>query len=154
MKKMKYLVAITVSLILLVSVASGAFAASMGFIDVQKVYSDYKEYKKAKDELKKQEDEYAKAEKEAQDKMDKAIADKKTEEELKKLRDELLADLKPKGEAYMAVKKQKMDKINNDIIKASDKVAKKVGIDVVVDKVAIIVGGVDLTDMVISELNK
>lgn len=154
MKNALKFVSVLVVLVFCLSFTASAFAASIGFIDVNKVYTEYKEYKKVKDELKKKEDDYSKSEKEAQEKLDKAIEEKKSEIELKKLRDELLETLKPKGEEYLSVKKQLMDKINNDIVTATGKVSKKIGIDVVVDKVAVITGGVDLTNMVITELNK
>jgi len=45
-------------------------------------------------------------------------------------------------------------KLQKEILDAVNKVAKKVGIDIVLDKQVIIIGGVDLTDMVLNELNK
>ena len=48
---------------------------------------------------------------------------------------------------------QRMMQIREKIIKATRKISKQYGIDVVLDKQALLVGGFDLTDFVIDELN-
>lgn len=45
-------------------------------------------------------------------------------------------------------------KLQQEILQSVQKVAKKVGIDMVLDKQVVITGGMDLTDMVLTELNK
>jgi Skp family chaperone for outer membrane proteins len=49
---------------------------------------------------------------------------------------------------------EQMAKIRKDIIAAVDSISKEVGIDVVVYKQVIITGGMDLTEQVITRLNK
>ena len=46
-----------------------------------------------------------------------------------------------------------MASIRADILKSSRKVAKEYGVDIVIDKQAILTGGFDLTDFVIEDLN-
>ena len=45
-------------------------------------------------------------------------------------------------------------KLQLEILEAVKKVTKKVGLDMVLDKQVVITGGMDLTEMVINELNK
>ena len=47
-----------------------------------------------------------------------------------------------------------MSKIQEDIIKSTKKVAKSYGIDIVLNKQALLHGGFDLTDFVIDDLNQ
>ncbi len=53
----------------------------------------------------------------------------------------------------MEYNNQLMAQIKGKITKATKKVSKQYGIDVVVDKQALLVGGFDLTGFVIDELN-
>ena len=50
--------------------------------------------------------------------------------------------------------KKMMQEIQDDLVKATEATAKRMGIEVVMDKQLIITGGTDITDEVIKQLNK
>lgn len=134
---------------------SPSFAASnIGFIDVQTVFKEFKATVKAQDELSKLEEEFKKAFEDSQKKLEKAEKDGKKVEELEKMKKELEESLAPKRENLLKLNQQLTGKLQQEILVAVEKVAKKVGIDLVLDKQVVITGGMDLTDMVVSELNK
>jgi hypothetical protein len=59
--------------------------------------------------------------------------------------------LAPKRESLLKLNAELTGKLQQEILDAVKKVAKKVGIEMVLDKQVIITGGMDLTDMVITE---
>ena len=63
-------------------------------------------------------------------------------------------ELDPQKEELMKTNDEMTKKLQQDIVRAVDSVAKDLGIDVVLDKQVVITGGVDITDMVLSKLNK
>ena len=84
----------------------------------------------------------------------KSKIDGKNEEELEKLAEKIEKELDPKKTELEMLNKEKMEKIRKDIIAAVENVSREVGVDVVVDKQVIITGGIDLTDLAITKLNK
>ncbi|MGB9613690.1 MAG: OmpH family outer membrane protein [Candidatus Margulisiibacteriota bacterium] len=151
---MKRLVATVCFMMLVSSLTFAANYTSIGYIDVQKVFKDYKETKKAQEELSKQEESFKKEFEESQKKLEKAEKEGKKTEELEKMKKELEEKLAPKRETLLKLNEQLTGKLQKEILEAVQKVAKKLGIDVVLDKQVVITGGIDLTEMVITELNK
>ena len=138
----------------LVLSAPAKAAVSIGYIEVQKVFKEYKETSKAQEQLSKEEESFKKEFEESQKKIEEARNKGKSEEEVKKLTEELEGKLAPKREKLLKVNETLTLKLQRDIIKAVEEVAKTLGIEVVVDKQVIITGGTDLTEMVINKLNK
>lgn len=129
-------------------------ASSIGYIEVQKVFKEYKETQKAQKELAKQEEDFKKDFDESQKKLKEAEEKGKSDAELEKMKKDLEEKLTPKRTSLLKLNEQLTVKLQQDIVKAVTKVSDKVGLSVVVDKQVIIVGGMDITDLVISELNK
>jgi outer membrane protein len=151
---MKKLVALVLALAFFGSAASAVSFTNIGLIDVQKVFREYKETNKAQDELSKQEEAFKKEFEESQKKLQEAEKEGKKREELEKMRKEFEEKLAPKRETLLRLNEQLTAKLQLEILDAVKKVAKKVGIDIVLDKQVVITGGMDLTEMVINELNK
>ncbi len=149
----KILIAI-VAVAFFAGLSHAANFTSIGFIDVQKVFKEYKETNKAQTELSKQEESFKKEFDESQKKLEKAEKDGKSKEDLEKMKKELEEKLSPKRETLLKLNEQLTGKLQQDILAAVKKVAGKVGIDVVLDKQVVITGGMDLSEMVITELNK
>ncbi len=154
MKTAKCLVAGLLTVVFLGTLISCSYADSIGYIDVTRVFTEYKETEKAEEALKKEKEDYEKEFKEAQEKLEKAEKEKKGIEEIEKLKEELETKLEPKRKSLFRLNEELTTKLQMETLAAVKKVAKKVGIDIVLDKQAIISGGVDLTEMVINELNK
>lgn len=152
---MKKLISAFVIVGFLTLVCGSALAAvSIGFIDVQKVFKEYKETVKAQEQVSKQEEELKKEFEDSQKKLSDAEKKNMKREELEKLRKELEEKLTPKRQTLIELNERLTTKLQADILSATKDVAKKVGIDVVMDKQVIITGGVDLTEMVVNKLNE
>jgi len=154
MKLMKRIAAGAVVFAFVLSIASVAFGQNLGYIDVTRVFKEYKETEKAEEVLKEKKEDFEKKFEDAQEKLEKAEKDNKSKEDIEKLREELEKELEPMRKELVTFNEQLTRKLQQDIISAVEKVAKKLGIDIVVDKQVIITGGVDLSEMVINELNK
>jgi len=151
---MRKLLAALLTIAFVGSVASAATFTNIGYIDVQKVFKEYKATEKAQEELAKQEKDFKAEFEKSQEELAKAEKDGKSEEELNKMKTELEKKLMPKRDSLLKLNEQLTAKLQLEILDAVKKVAKKVGIDLVVDKQVVITGGMDLTEMVINELNK
>ena len=151
---MKKLVAIILTLAFLGGVASAVGFTNIGYIDVQKVFREYKGTENAQEELGKQEEAFKKEFEESQKKLEKAEKDGKKKEELEKMRKEFEEKLAPKRESLLRLNEQLTAKLQLEILESVKKAARKVGIDLVLDKQVVITGGMDLTELVITELNK
>ena len=151
---MKKLIVASVLLAFMFSVSHAANYTSIGFIDVQRVFKEYKETSKAQGELAKQEESFKKEFEESQKKLEKSEKDGRKKEELDKMKKELEEKLAPKRDTLLKLNEQLTGKLQAEILEAVKKVGKKVGIDVILDKQVVITGGMDLTEMVVTELNK
>lgn len=147
---MKKLIALALTVIFL----GGAAFAATGVIDVQKVFREYKETKKAQEELSKKEDAFKKMFDESQKKLQTAERDGKSRDELDKMKKDFEKKLTPKRDELLRLNERLTVSLQQKILKSVEKVAKKVGIDLVLDKQVVITGGMDLSEMVINELNK
>lgn len=151
---MKKIFVVFLALAVIGCVAHAASFSSIGFIDVQKVFREYKSTQSAQADLSKQEEAFKKEFEESQKQLEKAQKDGKAASELEKMKKDLETKLGPKRDSLMKLNEQLTSKLQQDILDAVKKVNKKVGVDLVLDKQVVITGGMDLTDMVISELNK
>ncbi len=141
----------------IVSCSSFAKAASLsgiGFIDVQKVFKEYKEATKAQEQVAKDEAAFKKEFEESQKKIEDAKTAKKSDKDIEKMTKDLEGKLNPKRDKLIQLNQTLTAKLQKDIIDATKEVKKSLGIDVVLDKQVIIDGGQDVTDMVITKLNK
>ena len=152
---MKKLILLALTLVFVAAgVAQAANFTNIGYIDVQKVFKEYKETDKAQKELEKKEEEFKKEFEKSQEKLKKAEADGKSTAEMEKLQKELEEKLTPKRNELLRLNEQLTGKLQQEILESVKKVAKKVGIEVVLDKQVVITGGMDLTEMTVSQLNK
>ncbi|MFH1710410.1 MAG: OmpH family outer membrane protein [bacterium] len=154
MKKIVYsLVMVSFAMFIFGSTIAQA-ATSIGYIEVQKVFKEYKETAKAQEQVAKEEEAFKKDFDDSQKKLGEAEKKNMKKEDLEKLRKELEDKLMPKRQSLITLNEKLTTKLQADILAAVKEVAKKVGIDVVFDKQVIITGGVDLTEMVINKLNE
>jgi outer membrane protein len=151
---MKKLLVLILAISVLAGVALAADFSNIGFIDVQKVFRDYKETSKAQAELGKKEETFKKEFEESQKKLEEAEKDGKKPAELQEMKDKLEKELAPKRDSLLKLNEQLTVKLQMEILEAVKKVGKKVGVDMVLDKQVVITGGMDLTEMVVNELNK
>ena len=155
-------------LITILFMSSLAYSDTIGYVHMERVFSEYKETEKAKSVFKKKQDKFKKEFEKRESKIKKAQEKGKSEEEIKKLITKLEEELKPKQEELMQLQSQLMGKIRQDINTAIKGVSQTYGIDVVLNKdiliqgptgpignePVILHGGFDMTNFVIEKLNK
>ena len=132
---------------------SNLHAENIGVVDLQKVFVSYKETDKARKDFEKKQKELRDELEEKQKTLEKAQKDNKKPEEIQKLVQEIQEELQPKQEDLIKLNNELMASIRADILRSAKKVAKDYGIDIVIDKQAVLHGGFDLTDFVIEDLN-
>lgn len=148
------MIVILLGVALISGVACAANFSNIGLIDVQKVFREYKSTQAAQQDLSKQEEAFKKEFEDSQKKLADAEKAGKSAADLEKMKKELETKLSPKRDSLLKLNEQLTAKLQQEILTAVKKVTKKVGIEMVLDKQVVITGGMDLTDMVISELNK
>jgi len=129
-------------------------AASIGYIDVQEVYSSYDKTKKYEENFKQKERKLQDEISIRQKKLEKEQNKGASEAELRKLVETFEKEIEPKKNEIMEFQKKTLSEIQNDIVKATDDVAKSAGLEIVIDRQMIIAGGMDISDKVIRILNK
>ncbi|HTY13206.1 MAG TPA: OmpH family outer membrane protein [Candidatus Omnitrophota bacterium] len=134
--------------------AASSTTSSMGSIDVQKIFKGYKATAKAQQQLSKDEESFKKDFEDSQKKLEDAQKNGKSKDDIEKMRSDLEEKLAPKRDALLKLNEQLTVGLQKDIVAAVSKVAQKLGLETVVDKQVVIYGGMDITDMVLSELNK
>jgi Skp family chaperone for outer membrane proteins len=147
-------IAIAISIITMGMMIGSVNAATLGYIDIQKVFSSYEKTKTVLEQLKKKEQSIKEEMAIKQKQVDKAQEKGASEEEIKRLVDKLEKELEPKRKDIVESKQRTMLEIQNDITRATEATAKIMGIENVLDKQVFITGGVDITDKVIELLNK
>lgn len=133
---------------------SFADAGTIGYIETQRVFSSYEKTKKAQEQIQKKEqimqEEISKKQKQIERAQNKGGSD----DELKNMIAKFEKELEPKRTDIIESQKKITKEIQDDIIKATEAVAKERGVEIVLDKHIFITGGVDLTDKVIEKLQK
>jgi outer membrane protein len=151
---MKKITGMVIAVFVMGMMACLANAATIGYIDGQKVFSSYEKTKKEQEQFKKKEqillDEVAKKQKQLEKEKEKNISDG----ELRKLAEKFDKEMEPKRNNLLESQKKITQEIWDDIVKATEVTAKKIGIETVLNRQAIITGGTDITDRVIEQLNK
>jgi len=142
------------TLVILGILAGLSFASTIGFIDVEQVFTGYSQTKSAQDEINNKMRDYQRALSKYQQELEIARIDGKSERDIERIRERMQKELDPKEAEIRMLNEEQMSRIRRDIVTAVEAVAKEVGISVVVDKQVIIAGGIDITETVITRLNR
>ena len=143
-----------------VMLASGLFLAkpvmadNIGYLDMEKLLTSYKDFKKIQADAKKRAETYQTFVGEKQKQLEKARSEKKSASELQKLEAKIEDELKAKQQELLASEGDVQRKIMAKVNEFTKLAAKQYNIDVVLDKRAVYLGGFDLTDFVLEKLNK
>ncbi len=129
-------------------------ATNIGYIEVQKVFKEFKETSAAQEQVSKQEEDFKKDFEASQKQLADAEKNKMKKADLDKLKKDLEDKLTPKRQALIALNDKLTTDLQAKILAAVKDVAKDVGIDIVFDKQVVITGGLDLTELVINKLNE
>jgi len=129
------------------------YADNIGYVDLQKVLMSYDEAKKAEEQFRQKQESYQKQYNANEAEIEKAKADKKSDKEISDLVSKFEKDLEPKKQELIKLNQELTMKLKDKIFSAASSVAKEYGLDVILDKQVIIIGGFDITDFVIKKLN-
>ncbi|MEN6422792.1 MAG: OmpH family outer membrane protein [Smithella sp.] len=151
---MKKITALIIVLFLTGMMTCLADAATIGYIEVQKVFSSYEKTKKAQEQMARKEKEIQSEIEKKQKQLEKEKAKGTSDKELRKMVEKFEKELEPKRKDITESQQKLTQEIEEDIIKASEEIAKKMNLEIVISKQVVITGGVDLTDKVIELLNK
>ncbi|OGI12043.1 MAG: hypothetical protein A2Y40_07925 [Candidatus Margulisbacteria bacterium GWF2_35_9] len=141
------------TIILLLVLFTASFCDSIGYIDSQLILKQYNRAITAQSDLAKKQKEFQDVLMLKQEELEKAKTENKTEEELLQLKEDLEQELQPQKEALFQLNQELSQKIEKDIVDATNKISKQLRIDVVLDKQVVVIGGMDLTSLVLSKLN-
>ena len=137
--------------VLMLALTVASLAAGMGYVDVQKVFVNYKEAKKMQEDFAVRETKFKEKVTKKQAELEAVKNDAKKLRDLKgKIQDELEAEQEQLIELNQKLTQQLKDKI----VEAVKKVSREYALDYVVDRQVVLYGGIDITDWVIESLNK
>lgn len=151
---MKKLTSVSILFLAIGWAAFAAHAATLGCIDVQKVFTAYEKTQKVQEQIQKKEKAMQDDIAQKQKQLEKAKSKGVSEEEINKMIGKFEKELDPQRADIKNTQQKIFEEIQNDIIKATEAVAREKGVDVVLDKQAFVTGGTDLSDRVIEVLNK
>eukprot|EP01047_Picozoa_sp_COSAG01_P000158 COSAG01_NODE_2_length_63927_cov_1357.611941_43_plen_150_part_00 len=129
-------------------------AENIGYIDTQRIMQEYKEVKKFQDSIKKKLETYKKKYTESEEKIKKAKEKKKSDEHIEKLIAKIESELLPQKQEILQLESAFENRMIGEISSVSKIIAKDYGIDIVLNKNAILTGGFDLTEFVLTKLNE
>jgi len=145
----KFIMAIT--LMAICCLTSGAFAEqNIGCVDMTKILGAYSKAQEISSNVKAQQNDIQKMITEARNQVKAAKTDKEREDLGKKLTEQI----QQKNNAFQNDYEKQVQILQNKIVSGVKKVAEDKKMDFVFKKDNLMVGGQDITDDVISELNK
>lgn len=141
------------SLILVFGFASQIWA-EIGIIDMEKILTGYTKAQTFQTELDKKEKEFQDYYDKKASEVKKAKEDKKSEEKIKELIDKTETDLRGKQQELVKFDMENKRRILQEIQTVAQQVRSQYALDAILDKKAVLTGGLDVTEMVLDKLNK
>ncbi|MEK9657505.1 MAG: OmpH family outer membrane protein [bacterium] len=130
------------------------FAESIGYINMEVILREYKEVTKFQESLKKKAQAYQKNFEEKQKKLEKAKNKGKSDEEIQKLISKIEEELYPQKQEIITLEAAFKNRLIGEVTSTAKIIAKNYGVDVVLDKNAVLSGGFDLTQFTLNKLNE
>ncbi|MEB3284030.1 MAG: OmpH family outer membrane protein [Candidatus Sericytochromatia bacterium] len=141
------------AVVIIWSTAAGtAWAHTVGYVDTAKVLTSYKAARDAQGKMQVELTKYQQAFAERQKKIAEAQKAGKTQEELQKMTQAFELELKPLKDKAMNLEAKLAADVKTKIEAVIKTVAAKRKVDLVLDKAAVLHGGVDLTSDVVKQL--
>lgn len=152
---MKRFLACIFGVLFAVCLVTPTYAAdSVGLVDLDRVMQGYKDAEKILQELKSKREEYQKFLSEKQIEIDKARENKESETKIKERIAKMEGEIRPKQEEILRRESEVQRSLLSKILETAKVVSKEYGIEVVLEKRAVLIGGFDLTEFVVDKLNK
>ena len=131
----------------------GMSFSATGYVDTSEVLQTYNKAIAAQSDLAQKQQDIQEFFTMKQKEYESLIKPDSTEDEIILIKKKLENEVEPKKQELMELNKKLSLEIENDIIIATEAIAKQLRLDVVIDKKAILVGGMDITGFVIGRLN-
>jgi len=146
----KIIISLVVIGTILCSNLEATAAQTIGFVDMTKILSSYTKAQAITTSVKSQQDEIQKMLTEARNQVQSA----QTDSEKKELEKKLTEEIQQKNNVFKAEYEKNVQAIQDNIVNTVKKVAENKKIDCIFRKDNMIIGGKDITDDVLAELNK
>ncbi|HBG48250.1 MAG TPA: hypothetical protein DDW90_01825 [Cyanobacteria bacterium UBA9971] len=146
----KIIISLVVIGTILCSNLEATAAQTIGFVDMSKILSSYTKAQAITTSVKSQQDEIQKMLTEARNQVQSA----QTDSEKKELEKKLTEEIQQKNNVFKAEYEKNVQAIQDNIVNTVKKVAENKKIDCIFRKDNMIIGGKDITDDVLAELNK
>ncbi|MFH1428315.1 MAG: OmpH family outer membrane protein [Candidatus Margulisiibacteriota bacterium] len=140
-----------ITLALIAALTIAALASGMGYIDVQKVFFNYKEANKMQEDFGKKEQAYKEKIEKKQAELEKIKDDK---DKYRDMRLKVQTELEEERDELLQLNQKMTTELKDKILLSVKKVARDYALDWVVDKQVMLYGGIDVTDWVVEDLNK
>ena len=142
-------------LIAAVMCAGGSlFADTIGYVDMESIFANAKMVKHFQENMKEKQADYQEFFEKKQKKLEKAKTKGKSDEEMKELITELENEILPKRQELSQLEAGFQQNLLLSIKRTSKEIASELGVDVVVDNRVVFYGGLDMTDLVLDQLNQ
>ena len=152
---MKHFLASIVGFFLVICFISSVYAAdNIGYVDLDRVMQGYKAAEKILQDLKSKREDYQKFLSEKQVEIDKARENKESDVKIKDRISKMEGEIRPRQEEILRNESETQRSFLSKILETSKVVAKDYGIEIVLEKRAVLLGGFDLTEFVVDRLNK
>ena len=126
-----------------------AFAEGIGVVDLDKVVANYQQAQDVSADLKVKEAELQKFLADAQ----KQLKDAKTPIEKKNLEDKLTQEFKSRSEVFRNTQIKQWKQVEDNVFESIEQVSKAKKFDAILNKSAVLYGGTEVTDNVLTILN-
>ncbi|MEI7942103.1 MAG: OmpH family outer membrane protein [Candidatus Riflemargulisbacteria bacterium] len=131
----------------------GMMFSATGYVDTSEVLQSYNKAIAAQADLVQKQQDVQDFFNVKQKEYESLIKADSTETDILQVKKELEKAIEPKRQELADLNKKLSTEIEKEIITATELIAKQLRLDVVVDKKAVLVGGMDITGFVISKLN-
>jgi outer membrane protein len=132
--------------------ANAAFAYTIGYVDTQKVLMSYQGARSAQAEMQKELQQYQQEFAARQKKIAEAQKAGKSQAELQKMTAQYEQELAPLKQRAQSLEAKLSANVKTKVEAQITQIAKRRHVDVVIDKAAVLYGGVDLTPDVLNAL--
>ncbi len=130
------------------------FADTIGYVDMESIFANAKMVKHFQENMKEKQADYQEFFEKKQKKLEKAKKKGKSDEEMKELITELENEILPKRQELSQLEAGFQQNLLLSIKRTSKEIASELGVDVVVDNRVVFYGGLDMTDLVLDQLNQ
>lgn len=130
------------------------FADTIGYVDMESIFANAKMVKHFQENMKEKQTDYQTFFDKKQKELQKAKEKGKSDQEMKELITQLENEILPKRQELSQLEAGFQQNLLLSIKRTSKEIASELGVDVVVDNRVVFYGGLDMTDLVLDQLNQ